>query len=125
MICENRNSNSKNMKCYFFIIMAMAAIFTTLTSCERNNKVVANYDSIVLAPGESVQVKISGGSARISSSTTQMVHENDSIFSLSDFKRHSVVVTGNNEGKDTLRLFYLRSIYANGEFLIIPISVEK
>lgn len=113
------------MKRNFLIIMAIAAMFTALTSCEKNSPVVANFSSIVLTPGESVQVEISGGSASVNVSSTQWAHESDSIFSLSDFKKHSVVVTGNNVGKDTLRLFYNQGIHANGEFLSIPVSVEK
>ena len=111
------------MKHNFLIITAIAALFMALSSCKKNSPVVANYNSIVLAPDESVKVEISGGGASINVSLTQ--HESDSIFSISDFKKHSIVVTGNNEGKDTLMLFYNRGIYANGECLIIPVSVEK
>ena len=110
------------MKHNFLIITAIAALFMALSSC-KNSPVVANYNSIVLAPDETVKVEISGGGASINVSLTQ--HESDSIFSISDFKKHSIVVTGNNEGKDTLMLFYNRGIFANGECLIIPVSVEK
>ena len=113
------------MKRNFIIIMAIAAMFTALTSCEKNSPVVANFSSIVLTPGESVQVEISGGSASVNVSSTQWAHESDSIFSISDFKRHSLFVTGNNEGTDTLKIYYNQGIHANGEFIAIPVSVDK
>lgn len=113
------------MKKVFSVILGILSLAVIFTSCEKNSPVVANFSSIVLTPGESVQVEISGGSASVNVSGTQWAHESDSIFSLSDFKKHSVVVTGNNVGKDTLRLFYNQGTHANGEFLSIPVSVEK
>ena len=113
------------MKRIFLFTLAIAALFTTFTSCEKNNTVKANYDYIVVAPGESAQVEISGGSASINVSGTQWAHESDSIFSLSDFKRHSIFVTGNNEGTDTLKIYYNQGIHANGEFIAIPVCVDK
>lgn len=110
------------MKKQFFLVV-LAALFTTFTSCEKNNTVKANYDYIVVAPGEPAQVEIAGGTINVSS--TQWAHESDSIFSISDFKRHSLFVTGNNEGTDTLKLFYNQGIHANGEFISIPVSVDK
>lgn len=111
------------MKRNFLFTLAIAALFTTFTSCEKNNTVKANYDYIVVAPGESAQVEISGGTINVSS--TQWAHESDSIFSISDFKRHSLFVTGNNEGTDTLKIYYNQGIHANGEFIAIPVCVDK
>lgn len=112
------------MKKHLFPVV-LTALFATFTSCEKNNTVKANYDYIVVAPGEPAQVEISGGSASINVSSTQWAHESDSIFSISDFKRHSLFVTGNNEGIDTLRIYYNQGIHANGEFIAIPVSVDK
>lgn len=110
------------MKKHLFPVV-LTALLATFTSCEKNNTVKANYDYIVVAPGESAQVEISGGSINVSS--TQWAHESDSIFTISDFKRHSLFVTGKNEGIDTLKIYYNQGIHANGEFIAIPVSVYK
>lgn len=127
------------MKKNFFILMAFAAI-AMFSSCNNGNSFHANYTEIVLTPGESVKVELSGylnGSRPFITYATYLDPEYgnaygpvygvvDSAFVVSNIKRHSLEVTGYKVGCDTLAIHYGIGIFNNGEYVAIPVTcVEK
>lgn len=107
------------MKKSIFILLTLVACFV---SCEyQRPEIIVGTDTLTVGEETFIEVK----HPRVYDITFTLLHAEDSICTLSDRTKKTIIVHANKVGIDTIQVDYVysQSIYAYGEFKYIPITV--